>query len=201
MKTTTRIVTTLLIIVTGLSTAPIAQAQASPSVEGGKAFPASSPLVIPAAAFSTKGNDASSHEMVWWEGYVRGTSSTGGCVQAPVYLPRFARITNFWISFVDDDASNDFSVWFTRTSNFTPNEADDIVSVTTSGVSTSVRVLSNSTISHPIVIHPDYSYFVSVCLPTQSTKLYSARIYHHDDVLFADGFETGGSSSWAEVQP
>lgn len=200
MKTTTRIVTMLLTIVTGLSIAPTAQAQAGPTVEGGKAFPASSPLVIPAAAFSTKGNDASSHEMVWWEGYVRGTSSLGGCVQAPVYLPRFARITNFWISYIDEDASNDFSVWFTRTSNFTPNEADDMASVTTSGTSESVRTLSDPSISHRIVIQPDYSYFVSVCLPTASTKLYSARIYYGVDVLFADGFETGGSSSWAEVQ-
>lgn len=56
---------------------------------GAKNFGGDSPLTIPAAAFSTKGNDAESHTFVWWAGYLKGTASPGGCVQAPVYVPRW----------------------------------------------------------------------------------------------------------------
>jgi hypothetical protein len=205
MKNNTPIVVTACLVIAITAIAPFSQVQAleNQSIEGDstKAFPASSPLVIPAAAFSTKGNDAQSHTMSWAEGYIEGTSSPGGCVQAPAYLPRFARVYQFWISYIDEDGGTNFSAWFSRTSNFRKGEMDDMGTVTTSGSDPAVRSVGDYSMNHPIVIHPDYSYFVSTCLPTANTKLLSARIWYYTDVVFVDGFERGSSANWAEVQP
>jgi hypothetical protein len=205
MQKKRRIMVILLLVsaASALTLTPEVAAADGPSVEGEatKAFPASNPLVIPAAAFSTKGNDAQSHYMVWYEGYVAGTSRPGGCIQAPVYLPRFARVYQFWISYVDEDGSNDFSAWFSRTSNFEKGEMDEMGTVTTTGSNANVRSVGDTSIEHPIVVLPDHSYFVSTCLPSENTKLISARIWYAEDVLFADGFERGSGANWSEVAP
>lgn len=166
-----------------------------------KGFPATSPLVIPAAAFTTKGNDPSSHNMVWWEGYLSGTALSGGCVQAPAYLPDNTEITSFYISYIDEDGAQNFYAWLTRTTNTTVASLVDLATMVTSGSDPSVRTLVDNSINEPIVSLPEYSYYVSTCLPSASTKLISARIYFETaDGIFDDGFENGSTSAWLTVQ-
>jgi hypothetical protein len=185
------------------ASAPGAGAAEGQSAEGetAKGFPASNPLVIPAAAFSTKGNDPQSHYMRWLEGYLEGTSSPGGCVQAPVYLPRFARVYQLWMSYIDEDGGNDFSVWFDRTATFSAGGLQEMATVSSSGSDPNVRSVGDYSVNHPIVVHPDYSYYVSACLPSENTKLLSVRIWYYTDVIFVDGFDRGNASAWGEVLP
>ncbi|MEN8163325.1 MAG: hypothetical protein ABFS37_04285 [Acidobacteriota bacterium] len=203
-RTTYSIVTVFCLLI--LATAGLcsnAAASEGVPVEGDQAknFGGSLPLTIPAAAFSTKGNDAQSHNFVWWAGFVKGTALPGGCVQAPVYLPRWARVYQVWASVIDNDAGNNMSVWLTRSSNLTPGDANDMATISTSGSSSSVQSLSDSSINDPIVILPDYAYHVSTCLASGDLKLISVRIWYHEDVVFVDGFERGDASAWSEVSP
>ena len=166
-----------------------------------KSFGGSSPLVIPAAAFSSKGNNAESHNFVWWAGFVKGTALAGGCIQAPVYLPRWARVTSMWASFVDADGSNDATVTLTRRANTSLGDVDGMGSLSTSGTEPVVRSFSDSSISEPLVKLPDYSYFVSTCLASENLKLYSVRLYYTEETIFIDAFETGDTSGWSVVSP
>ena len=155
-------------------------------------FPATSPLVIPAAAFATNGDSPSSTNMIWYEGYIAGTALAGGCIQAPVYLPDNTEITSFYISYIDEDGGQDFTVWLTRTTNTSVAAFLDLATASTTGSSPDVRTAWDTSIQEPIVQLPEYSYYVSTCLPSASTKLISARIYFEStDGIFADGFENG----------
>jgi len=166
-----------------------------------KGFPATSPLVIPAAAFATNGDSPSSTNMIWYEGYIAGTALAGGCIQAPVYLPDNTEIMSFYISYIDEDGGQDFSVWLTRTTNTSVAASLDLATVSTTGSSTSVRTAGDTSIQQPIVNLPEYSYYVGTCLPSASTKLISARIYFEThDAIFIDGFENGTTSMWTTVQ-
>ncbi len=205
MKRTTYSIVTVFCLL-ALATAGLcsnAAASEGVPVEGddAKNFGGSSPLTIPAAAFTTKGNNAQSHNFVWWGGFVKGTALSGGCIQAPVYLPRWARIYQVWASFIDADGSANASVWLTRSSNLTPGDADDMATISTSGSSSSVQSLSDSTIFEPIVMLPDYAYHVSTCLASENLKLFSVRIWYHEDVVFTDRFERGDTSGWSAVSP
>lgn len=172
-------------------------------VEGdqGKNFGGSTPLTIPAAAFATKGNNAESNNFVWWAGFIKGTAISGGCIQAPVYLPPFARVYQVWVSILDNDGSNNASVWLTRSSNLTADLSMDMATISTSGSSPDIQSLSDQTINEPIVIYPQYSYFVSTCLASENLKLYSVRIWYYEDVVFLNGFERGDTSAWSGVSP
>ena len=205
MKSTTHSIVSvgclLAIVTVGLCSDVVASD--TPVVEGdlGKNFGGSSPLTIPAAAFATKGNNAESNNFIWWAGYIRGTAISGGCIQAPVYLPPYARIYQVWASVIDNDAANNMSVWLTRSSNLTEGEATDMSTLSTSGSSTSIQSLSDFSITEPIIVHPDYSYFVSTCMASADLKLYSVRIWYYEDVLFVDRFERGDTSAWSLVSP
>jgi len=168
-----------------------------------KSFPGASPLVIPAAAFSSKGNDPTSTNFVWTAGHLSGVDPAGGgCVQAPAYLPDNVEITGFYASIIDNDPVDNFWVWLTRTTNTTPQPFFDMAIVTTSGADPDVQSLSAPDIFQPMVNLPDNAYYVSACLPSATTKLISARIYYESsDTIFSDGFENGTTSAWAEVTP
>lgn len=164
-----------------------------------KNFGGSSPLTIPAAAFTTKGNDAESHTFIWWAGYLRGTASLGGCVQAPVYVPRWATIYQMWVSYMDNDAAQNMTVMLKRVSNWDPSDTGIMASMTSSGSSASILSGADVTIDDALVMLPDYSYYVTTCLRSENTRLISVRIWYLETVIFADGFERGDSSGWLEV--
>ncbi len=205
MKNTSSFIVTLVLAaaVATLGLAPVSEARDDDDVPANlKGFPATSPLVIPAAAFATNGSDPSSHRMVWFEGYLAGTALPGGCVQAPAYLPDNTEITSFYISYIDEDGGQNFSVWLTRTTNTSVAPFLDLATITTSGSDPAVRTAWDTSIQQPIVNLPEYSYYVGACLPSSSTKLISARIYFEsNDAIFTDGFESGTTSNWTTVEP
>ncbi len=205
MKTTKHsivTVTCLVALVTG-SLCSIGAASEGLILEGDQAknFGGTTPLMIPAAAFATKGNDAESTNFVFGAGFIKGTGVSGGCIQAPVYLPPFARVYQVWASIIDNDGSNDASIWLTRSSNLTTGAATDMATISTSGSSGSIQSLSDLFIDEPVVIVPDNSYFVSTCLASENLKLYSVRIWYYEDVVFFNGFERGDTSGWSGVSP
>ncbi|MEE4270637.1 MAG: hypothetical protein V2I67_03120 [Thermoanaerobaculales bacterium] len=198
------VLSALIFAASALSPAPEAAASGPSADESAlKGFPGASPLVIPAAAFSSKGNDPTSTNFIWNGGYLRGVDpSGGGCVQAPAYLPDNVEITGFYASFIDNDPVANYWIWLTRTTNTTPEPFFDIAIITTSGVDPDVQTLAAPDIYQPMVTLPENAYYVSTCLPSASTALISARIYYvASDLIFADGFEAGGTSSWSEVTP
>ena len=191
------------LVLAAVCVCPQAGALEGVTIEGGHAknFGGSSPLVIPAAAFSTKGNNAESHNFIWFAGFVKGTALAGGCIQAPVYLPRWAQVYEMWVSMIDDDGSYDASVILTRRSNTTLGDVDDMALASTSGSATAVRTFSDITVNEPLVMLPDYSYYVTTCLASENLKLYSVRLYYTEETIFIDAFERGDTSGWSAVSP
>jgi len=155
-----------------------------------------SPLVIPAAAFATIGNYDGTYRFDVFDGHMRGRSATDGCVQAPVYLPRRAEVTNLWASIIDEDSGADVFVFLKRSDNFAYHDADTMGTAHTSGSSNAIQTVFDESIQHADVEHPRYHYFVAMCLPSFDTRLYSVRIYFYDSEIFSDGFESGDSTAW-----
>lgn len=136
----------------------------------------SSPLVIPAAAFSSDGWDPDSFFMFFAGGYICGTSAHYGCVKAPAYLPNGATVTNVYASVYDNDGTYDVAIYLRRVSNSTGVTAI-IASLSSTGTSTAMRNIVDSSIDHPVIDYPTYSYYVTTCLGSSDIRLYSVRIY------------------------
>jgi len=134
-------------------------------------------LVIPAAAFSSDGFDANSFFFTFAGGYMYGTDVHHGCVKAPVYLPKMARVYEVWASVYDNDSTYDFVIDLRRLDNFT-GATTSMANLTTSGVSTYVQTPYDLTIINPLVLYPDYSYYVTTCLQSTNMRLYSVRIWY-----------------------
>ncbi len=191
------------LVLAAVCVCPQAGALEGVTIEGdhAKNFGSSSPLVIPAAAFSTKGNNAESHNFIWFAGFVKGTALSGGCIQAPVYLPRWARVYQMWTSFIDDDGSNDAIVTLTRRAHADLGDIDQMGWLTTSGSDTGITSFSDMSITEPLVMLHDYSYYVTTCLASEDLKLYSVRLYYTEETVFVDAFERGDTSGWSVVAP
>ena len=136
----------------------------------------SSPLVIPAAAFSSDGYDPDSMFFDFYGGYVRGNSATDGCVKAPAYLPNGATITHLYATLYDKNASNPVWADLWRVNRLT-GATDWMATVETTGASTSIQNLYTTSIDDPLVNYPDYAYYVTSCLLSSNLRLYSVRIY------------------------
>jgi len=118
-------------------------------LESAKGFGGTSPLVIPAAAFTTNGNHDDTYFFHPFNGAMRGKSSTDGCVQAPVYLPQRAQIFQIYASILDEDSGADVWVSLMRSDNLAYHDADEMASTHTNGSSgtpaTSASKRSSST--------------------------------------------------------
>lgn len=136
----------------------------------------SSPLVIPAAAFSSDGYAPDSFYMWFAGGYIRGTSAHNGCVKAPAYLPNGATVTYVYASVYDNDGTYNIGIDLTRVNNGT-GVTGTIASLSSTGTSTVIRNLLDASIDHPLVDYPTYSYYVTSCLLSSDIRLYSVRIY------------------------
>jgi hypothetical protein len=176
----------------------LAAGASAQSIEMSKAFHGGSPLMISATAFATKGNYADSQYFNPFSGSLAGTSAGDGCVQAPVYLPNGARVTDVWASVVDNDGSNDIYVSMYRRSTRSLSDVTLMASLHSSGQSTSVSTPSDVTITSPKVSLPEYAYYVVTCLPTANTKLISVRIYY-EEAIFVDAFECGETWAWSST--
>jgi hypothetical protein len=142
------------------------------------------PLIIPAAAFIDSGSDSYDNYKFWaGNGYVRSNGNGSGlaCLAAPAYLPDGATIENLWV-YLYDDSADDFTVTLWRKRNSNTDLAENLASVTTSGTSTSVQILGDTTVDPggATVDNQYYSYHVSACLSSTSTshRIYAVWIYY-----------------------
>jgi hypothetical protein len=171
-------------------------------IESARGFGGSSPLVIPAAAFTTNGNYDDTYFFHPFNGAMRGKTGTDGCVQAPVYLPQGVQIFQIYASILDEDAGADVWITLMRSDNLAYHDADEMARCHTNGSSTMIQAIFDETINYPDVSYPRYHYWVATCLPSADTHLYSVRIYFQDDSeIFSDSFESGDTSAWSSVTP
>lgn len=134
------------------------------------------PLVVTAASFTPDGFDPDSSFFDFGSGYWRGTSSAYGCLVAPANLPQGVTVTQMFASVYDNDPSRSVSIALRRVDNFT-GVGTSMASATTSSQFAGVQVISTSSITNPLVLYPDYSYYLTVCLGSINVRLYSVRLY------------------------
>ncbi len=136
-----------------------------------------SPLVIPAADFRADGFDPDSIFFSFGGGYWTGNAAVYGCLIAPAYLPAGVTVTDMFVSVYDNDSSRDIGVNLRRVDNFT-GTVTPMASATTAGSFVGVQTISDSSITTPVILYPDYSYYVTTCLGSSSLRLYSVRLYY-----------------------
>lgn len=144
-----------------------------------QAFGGGSPLVIPAAAFTADGLNPESSFFPFGGGYFQGNTENYGCRVAPVYLPNEAEINEMFVSLYDNDPSYNITIKLYRVDNFTGS----VVTMGTVGTSGSdafagIQVLNDDTLSEPLVLYPDYSYYLTTCALSSNIRLYSVRLYY-----------------------
>jgi hypothetical protein len=136
-----------------------------------------SPLVIPAADFREDGFHPGTAWYQFGSGYWQGTASAYGCLMAPAYLPAGATVATFWASLVDNATAAYVNVSLHRVDNYSGAHVT-MASISTSGVTSTIQNLFDLSIVSPTVYYPTYSYYVTTCLPSANTRLYSVRIYY-----------------------
>jgi hypothetical protein len=155
-------------------------------------------LVIPAAAFHADGFLPDSQFFPFGGGYFVGDSGAYGCMVAEAYLANTATITEIYASVYDNDPARTIAITLGRADNFAGG-TDTLASLSTTSDFSGVQVISDLTISNPVVVYPDYSYYLTVCLESGDIRLYSVRIYN--SFLFSDDFESGGIGAWSSAAP
>jgi hypothetical protein len=138
-----------------------------------------SPLVIPAADFRNNGPATGGYFFSFeGGGYVR---STGGivCMMAPAYLPQNATVYQMWATFYDNGGATRPWVNLYRVNNFDATLASQgMGTLLTTSTSASLQNLVQTSISYPVVIFPDYSYYLGGCLYDSQQRIYSTRLYY-----------------------
>lgn len=137
----------------------------------------SSPLVIPAADFSSSGANPGNTFFFFGGGYVGGTASGEGCLKAPAYLPDGALVDSFYAYIYDNESTYTVSVSLNRVLLST-GVHDLMASVATTGITNTIQYLGDVTVS-PNVVSNQYSYYVTICLNGDKTRLYATRIFYH----------------------
>jgi hypothetical protein len=134
-----------------------------------------SPLVIPAADFTDDGFDPDSVFFSFGGGYFTGDADAYGCLIAPAYLPQGATVTAMFVSVYDNDAARNITVTFRRVDNFT-GSGTSLASTSTSGSFAGIQTIATSSITDPVILYPDNSYYLTTCLGSSSRQnLFFAR--------------------------
>lgn len=134
-------------------------------------------LVIPAADFRSDGVVPAGF-MFWFAGgYMYGEDAASTCVMAPAYLPQGVNVQQFFVSAVDNDATNDMTFYLWRVDNYA-GDTSVMATAATSGASTSIQSPGDTTITDPVVSYPTYSYYVTTCISDADFKFYSVRLWY-----------------------
>ena len=143
----------------------------------------SSPLVIPAADFTSTGTNPGSTFFFFGDeqnpngGYVRGNASGDGCLKAPAYLPDAALVDSFYAYVYDDESTYTVSVGLNRV-RLSTGIHNLMANVATTGMTDTIQYLGDVTVN-PNEVNNLYSYYVTTCLNGDKTRLYAARIFYH----------------------
>lgn len=152
---------------------------AAPLPSNVSAQPAVHVLVIPSAEFRHDGNFPDAGMFWFLGGYWEGAPAPSPCFMAPVYLPRIANVIEVWATVYDNDSDNDFWLRLYRVDNYS-GAVTLMADSSTSGASTGLRSLYDSTIQQGLVSHPQYSYYLGTCLNSASHRLYNVRVWYSD---------------------
>jgi len=136
-------------------------------------------LVIPGADFRNDGFDPDGYFFTFSGGYFH-PKSAAICMMAPAYLPHGATITAFWATAYDNTATGAIQyLSLFRLDNYSGTTTTlASVSTTNAYVNSSLFTIGDSTIANPLVLFPDYSYYVAGCLSEYSSRIYNIRIYY-----------------------
>jgi hypothetical protein len=147
----------------------------APQASAPKGFGGPSPLVIPAAAFTSDGTDPDGF-FFNFNGYIDGTGSA--CLKAPVYLPRGVMVYGVYASLYDNYTSDIFVDL--RRVDKNSGQGDVMASLSTVSNSTSIQQRKDLTIDYPVIgdLYSTFAYFVTTCLHSADHRLYSVRIYY-----------------------
>lgn len=167
------------IIVVGLGVAPVLALAGDglgppPQTDGLEGFGGSSPLVIPAAAFTSDGNDPDGFYFDFAGGYVNGDGTA--CLKAAAHLPHGATVTSVHASLYDN-ASGNIMVNLRRVDEVS-GSSDVMVSFGTAVNGTSIQQVADESINFPEVSYPGYAYYVTTCLNYAEHRLYAVQIYY-----------------------
>ena len=168
-------------LVLALALGPIAPpAGAQPAVApAGLPIYSTSPLVIPAAAFSSDGDDPGSMFFSFWDGYLRG-GNINTCMMAPAYLPNGATVYDIYASVVDNDAAANVWINLYRVDNY-DGSVDVMAQMWTDDAYASPAIISleDYPIDYPVVEYPTYSYYLGACESSSNVDLYSVRLWYY----------------------
>lgn len=136
--------------------------------------------VLPAAAFSSDGDNPTGFHINANYGYLIGLVDLGACVVAPVHLPDGVTISSFEVRLKDSNlnAFEWFSLYRTDLETGTTTEIATVSSP--SGYSWSLVALVDDTINYPVVSDM-YAYTVQTCT-RPSIYVYSVRIGYSSTV-------------------
>lgn len=131
-----------------------------------------SPISVPGAAFGRDGNASTNAFFSFNGGYWRGNAN--GCVAAPIYLPRHAKLTDLFVSVMDNDATYNMWLNFYRLDNYT-GTVEILGTVSSSGQNANIVVLYDTL--NTSVQYASYSYYLGSCFESSNHRLYNARVY------------------------
>jgi hypothetical protein len=133
-----------------------------------------SPLVIPAADFSSDGGFPDGFFFDFETGYLQG--DTFACLKAPAYLPHGVTVDYVGASLYDN-ATGSVTVNLKRVDVV----SGAVVTMATLGTpwdSTDIQSVGDYDIDYAEISYPAYAYFLTICLSSADHRLYSVRIYY-----------------------
>jgi hypothetical protein len=151
-----------------------------PLVEGPQGFGGKSPLVVPAAAFTSDGGDPDGFHFDFAGGYVNGDGTA--CLKAPVHLPAGAVVNSVYASLYDNAPGN--IMVNLRRIDVSTGANDVVATLGTESDSTAIQHLNDSDIDHAYIVYPDYAYYLTTCLNYADHRLYSVRVYYDEFAVF-----------------
>jgi len=137
------------------------------------------PLMIPPSDFSAD-SASSNYFFSFSGGYFGSGSDGGGCYMAPVYLPHGVTVQNFFAFLYDNSAGNDVSLTLRRKFNLDTNSSEVMGFVSSSGQSTSVQVVGDTSIEFAVTSQ-NYSYSVTGCMfdsTANALRIYGVWIFY-----------------------
>ena len=173
------VVTVLILLVVTLIARPLTgwtQSEGAVPAPDTQASGYGSPLVIPAADFSSDGTDPDGFSFSFSGGYIGGSSSLP-CLKAPAYLPAGATVVSVWASVYDNYAPGAIQLYLRRV-NVSSGVSNPLASLGTSTDSTEIQQIKDLEVNYATVLYPDYAYYVTTCLTDVQHRLYSVRIYY-----------------------
>jgi hypothetical protein len=151
-----------------------------------QSFPVSHPLVIPAAAFHSQGDNVEDYNFSPSDGSLYEDGATTVCMQAPVYLPDGATVTGFYGYLYDNTASASVDLTLYRVRNQYGTQ-DEMAYVSTDGLAEidSILYREDTSINEPLVSDL-YSYFIYTCFESDGgsdIRIYAARIFFTEELF------------------